>query len=961
MWETLISHPLGRLSTRKYLHVAIALLVACFAYIIAFPTDTYALDAEFNGSTLEYNNQPFSGPLTATGTNPPGVPKDAKFYSSQDQTNPGKGILIYFKAGTDPQKASTAYLRTGDYDVATGRFSNLSPPTSIAVTHSAPGTSDEPETSCAIDGVGWIVCSMSRWIAEGVDYLYGVLTNFFVFEPLTSSGNTSSIYQLWGTVRNIANILFIAGFIVVIYGQMTSFFISNYTIKKILPRIVVAAILVNTSYWICAIGIDLSNFLGVQIQNIFVDMRNSLGAAIYPDLPNWQEVTTGILSGGGIVIGGGLLLTATGGTVGGLAFLLLGALLPVIFAVLVAVTVLAARQALITILVIVAPLAFVAYLLPNTEEWFTRWRKFFMTLLIMFPAFSLIFGGAQLAGVIIIQNARDISVALLGLTVQVVPLFITPFLIKLSSGVLGTIAGLTNNKSKGVFDRAKNWTDTERERQRQRGFSKRPNRRLEAARPTAWARRMNQGRLRREGMTAAYKSVAEARFADTRGGRAVHERRKRGEAYQHAAGAANDYRWSQTMDRSEYLKGIHTDAHRNAGLAKISENEHNAHAEKAFRNHVINTPALQQRITQTTIDTNKAKQAEDLVQDTANVAWENLTLNDRSVYSRNLERQGLNKQIKAAQDEWEAILAEASAGFSNDYNRKFGPVTLPVHTAISQITDAEVKIAAESLRKAQAETKQHKDLTDNLLKNATQIDGVAIRDYAGGVRGVDGAETVLASAIARSRKEYGERIGEKAELVKHFNLSSAQRQELAMGQHNITVTDSSGATYTFNTADDYLREAVIDKQLKAGSFGDIRAIIDASTAGGDTHAYRTSIADAIVQNGLDNKAFFWGSKSIDDVAQGNYSETKALAYHLLGDKVKAEKLAVQDAYSMRKAFEFAHNPRAMALISPADRAKFDDNYRAMRQAADRILSTPELSKSLNREAREILEHYRLPQ
>jgi hypothetical protein len=174
----------------------------------------------------------------------------------------------------------------------------------------------------------------------------------------------------------------------------------------------------------------------------------------------------------------------------------------------------------------------------------------------------------------------------------------------------------------------------------------------------------------------------------------------------------------------------------------------------------------------------------------------------------------------------------------------------------------------------------------------------------------------------------------------------------------VTAT-KDGVTYVFEASDPYARDAVVDEQLATGSFSQIKEIIDAAVPGGDTYDYRTTISQAVAQKGLDNKAFFWGAKSIDDLSQGLYSEPQAIKEHLLGDKVKADKLAVQDVYSLRKAFEAASDPAVTRLlITPEDRAKFAENYEAMRQSADLILRTPDLSKSLNKEAREILERYR---
>ena len=123
-----------------------------------------------------------------------------------------------------------------------------------------------------------------------------------------------------------------------------------------------------------------------------------------------------------------------------------------------AVAILAARQAIITVCIIVAPLAFVAYVLPSTEKYFEKWKDLMMTMLLMFPLFSLVFAGAQLAGLAIIQNATSIIQIIIGMAVQVAPVVITPMLIKFSGSLLGKVAGMINNPNRGLVDRTRNWS-----------------------------------------------------------------------------------------------------------------------------------------------------------------------------------------------------------------------------------------------------------------------------------------------------------------------------------------------------------------------------------------------------------------------------------------------------------------------------------------------------------------------
>lgn len=324
-------------------------------------------------------------------------------------------------------------------------------------------------TSCDSNhtyGLGWIICPATKWLAAGMDQLYDILISFFTVAPLTNDTD-STLFRMWGLVRNLANILFIIGFLVIIYSQITSYGLSNYGIKRLLPRLIIAAILVNVSYWICAILIDASNILGVYIQRTFrgiVDTVQLEGNLQFGQI-TWQALAGGALTGavGAFAIAGATwnLVESAGASI----WFLLVTLAGVLVSALVAILVLAARQALITVLVIISPLAFVAYLLPSTEKYFERWRSVFFTLLLLFPIFSLIFGASQLAGLIIIAGALEnpdslnfFNLIILGMAVQIAPIVITPLLIRFSGALLGRVAGIVNDPNKGLIDRTRKFS-----------------------------------------------------------------------------------------------------------------------------------------------------------------------------------------------------------------------------------------------------------------------------------------------------------------------------------------------------------------------------------------------------------------------------------------------------------------------------------------------------------------------
>jgi len=457
--------------------VAAVIMTALLATVIGTATPAHA--ADWSGESILHDGHQYFKVGEAKAGESHNLPIGSNYYlyiETIDQTNPPtrKAHVIYFAPGLSPPTETSASYVTYDYS---GNLSYSNPSATQTISLTPQGQGDATSTSCAIQGVGWIVCSVSVFLAQGMDFVFNALSGFMNVQPI-SNNTENTMYVAWNVMRSIANVAFIIVFLIIIYSQVTSMGVGNYGLKKLIPRLIIAAILVNLSYLICAIAIDISNILGYALQDMFIQIRNQLfnvtndtwGA----EMMSWESLVGFVLSGGtaslAVGIGAVTAIAATGGTIAGAIFLLLPALLGLILAVLVVLLILAARQAIITILLIIAPLAFVAYLLPNTEKWFEKWRSLFMTMLIFFPAFSLVFGGSQLAGAVIIQNATSINILILGMIVQVAPLVITPLLLKLSGSLLGRIAGLVNNPNKGIMDQTRKWADSRREEHRQRGI-----------------------------------------------------------------------------------------------------------------------------------------------------------------------------------------------------------------------------------------------------------------------------------------------------------------------------------------------------------------------------------------------------------------------------------------------------------------------------------------------------------
>jgi hypothetical protein len=303
-------------------------------------------------------------------------------------------------------------------------------------------TTCDNTTSCVVDGVGWLVCPLMNAIGGLNDAMYGWVQSVLVLNPLTQNDSTGAAtpqYQNWSIIRNIANVLLVIAFLIIIFSQISSIGISNYGVKKMLPRVILVAVAINLSWILMSLAIDVVNILGVGLHTL-LDATAVSGTT---SSLNFAAVTTALVSGGIITAGVtglavALILPAAALSGSTLVLLALPFLLGAVLALLAAVATLFLRNAIIIVLVIIAPVALVAYLLPNTEQYFKQWRKLFVSMLMLFPMAALLFAGCKFAAYILLTSSQPFNI-ITALFVMAAPLGLLPWLARSSGGILSTV------------------------------------------------------------------------------------------------------------------------------------------------------------------------------------------------------------------------------------------------------------------------------------------------------------------------------------------------------------------------------------------------------------------------------------------------------------------------------------------------------------------------------------------
>lgn len=310
------------------------------------------------------------------------------------------------------------------------------------------------DPSCSLEWLGYVVCPISRFLATITDKAFDALQVLFVIRPLAPESQAGeALYASWSVFRNIANVAFIIAILAIVLSYVTSMGIDNYGIKRMLPRIVVAAILVNVSYFICILAVDIANILGDSLQKVLIAIAPSGSDPNFAQ-DAWVTIVENVLvvGAGGAAVAGAAIYASFAALVPMLTSVALSLLLTVFL--------LTARYAIILILIIIAPLAFVAYLLPNTQKWFSKWLSSFTMLLALYPIIAVIYGGSTLAGLIVIGSAvetQSLTLVAFGLAIQALPLAITPLIMKLGGGILNRFGGVVS--SQGLFKNTKQRAD----------------------------------------------------------------------------------------------------------------------------------------------------------------------------------------------------------------------------------------------------------------------------------------------------------------------------------------------------------------------------------------------------------------------------------------------------------------------------------------------------------------------
>ncbi|NTU69407.1 hypothetical protein HGB13_01065 [bacterium] len=181
--------------------------------------------------------------------------------------------------------------------------------------------------------------------------------------------NNDGVVRAWGAVRNAANIMLVVALLFIALFNSIRFQIDYYTAKALIPRLAIAAIMINFSFLISKGIIDFGNVF----TNYFLTMTQFNNVL---EMNAAQNLISGVVTIGGAIIAGVLL----GWFALIIALIAIGILLAILFM----------RIGLLYVITAVSPMVFLFSVLPFTRDLTKQWWNYISRYAFMGAVISLV-------------------------------------------------------------------------------------------------------------------------------------------------------------------------------------------------------------------------------------------------------------------------------------------------------------------------------------------------------------------------------------------------------------------------------------------------------------------------------------------------------------------------------------------------------------------------------------------
>lgn len=323
-------------------------------------------------------------------------------------------------------------------------------------------------TDCASsfnNPLSFVLCPLSEFVNNILGAAMNLITSLLTLPAITGTNGQEGLVSASNAVKNIANGAFVLVFLIVIFANFVAIpGLDNYTIKKMLPRLIAVIIITQFAFLISSVFVDLGNIIGKTVPDAVVTAYynaapeeqgkctltdgktvvniTNVTQAVQCTFNPYQNINAAlsgkapistILTGGVALFGFGFILATAG---------LVLALIAVFYLVF--------RYAALVVLIVIAPIALAAWVLPNTEKFTKWWATSFLKLVLMYPMVMMVIALAAIT-TSLFGNIDSPVASLISLVVPLIALILIPKCLKFSSSAItGAGKALSNTRKESA-------------------------------------------------------------------------------------------------------------------------------------------------------------------------------------------------------------------------------------------------------------------------------------------------------------------------------------------------------------------------------------------------------------------------------------------------------------------------------------------------------------------------------
>lgn len=215
----------------------------------------------------------------------------------------------------------------------------------------------------------------------------------------------------------LCNLLAVIGFLIIIFANLLRIELNQYAIKTMLPRLLLALVLMNFSLFITKVIVDLGNVFTKEAISIASKISDGQYQPIFD--PAQTTTTVGGIIGTGAVSGfiglsyiSSILSFLSPSTpLAIIIFILVILLVPILIFLGIAFFMII-RNMVIWALAMVAPLAFIFMVLPFTQSYYKRWWSELACWTFKAPAIALLIGLSEVIVMLMLSGSSTSAVSL---------------------------------------------------------------------------------------------------------------------------------------------------------------------------------------------------------------------------------------------------------------------------------------------------------------------------------------------------------------------------------------------------------------------------------------------------------------------------------------------------------------------------------------------------------------------